>query len=105
MARLIVWPPVAIVWRSISRIHFDTRRAVSELDVPVSVAHGRRDRIVPFRMGVEVYEAAKRKGQLLIVEGAGHNDVANIAGEEYWRWIVEALKPDSSPRSRQGADD
>jgi fermentation-respiration switch protein FrsA (DUF1100 family) len=102
MARLIVWPPVAIVWRSISRIHFDTRRAVSELDVPLSVAHGRRDRIVPFRMGVEVYEAAKRKGQLLIVEGAGHNDVADIAGEEYWRWIVEALKPDSSPRPTTG---
>lgn len=97
MARLIVWPPIAVVWRAISRIHFDTKRAVSELDVPVSVAHGRRDRIVPFRMGVEVYEAAKRKGQLLVVERAGHNDIADIAGEAYWHWVVEALMPRSSP--------
>lgn len=99
MARFIVWPHIAVVWRAISRIHFDTRRAVSKLDVPVSVAHGRRDRVVPFRMGIEVYEAARRKGQLLVVESAGHNDVANIAGGDYWRWIVEALKPDSNPQT------
>lgn len=93
MARLIVSPPVVLAWRAISRIHFDTRRTVSELDVPVSVAHGRLDRIVPFRMGLEVYEAAKRKGQLLLVEAAGHNDIADLGGEKYWRWIARALEP------------
>lgn len=93
MARLIVWPAVVLIWKAISRVHFDTRQVVSELEVPVSVVHGRRDRIVPLRMGIEVYEAAKRKGQLLVVERAGHNDVADIAGEDYWRWIAEALKP------------
>jgi pimeloyl-ACP methyl ester carboxylesterase len=98
MARLIVWPPIDLVWKVISRIHFDTRRLVSELDVPVSVSHGRRDRIVPFRMGVEVYKAAKRKGGFLLVDKAGHNDVAEIAGEDYWRWIVEALNSGSSPQ-------
>jgi fermentation-respiration switch protein FrsA (DUF1100 family) len=93
MARLIVTLPVVLIWGAFSRIHFDTRAAVSTLDVPVSVVHGRRDRIVPFRMGVEVYEAAKKRGRLLLVEGAGHNNVAEIAGKEYWRWIAEALKP------------
>jgi fermentation-respiration switch protein FrsA (DUF1100 family) len=91
MARLIVTPPVALVWRAISRIHFDTTRVVSRLDVPVSVSHGKRDRIVPFRMGLEVYDAAKKKGQLLVVEKAGHSDVAEVAGEEYWQWIITAL--------------
>jgi hypothetical protein len=92
MGRLIVWPALVLIWKTISRIHFDTREVVSQLDVPVSVAHGRRDRIIPFRMGLEVYEAAKVKGQLLVVEKAGHNDVAEVAGEAYWRWISEALK-------------
>ena len=95
MARLIVSPPVVLLWRTMSRIHFDTVRAVSRLDVLVSVAHGKRDRIVPFRMGIEVYEAARRKGQLLAVEGAGHNDIAEIAGEEYWSWIGTALDTES----------
>ncbi len=93
MARLIVSTPVVLVWKTISRIHFDTRQAVSRLDVPVSVAHGKRDRVVPFRMGVEVYEAAKRKGQFLLLETAGHNDVADVGGDEYWKWVGAALNP------------
>jgi len=91
MARLIVWPAVVLIWRAISRVHFDTKQVVSDLDVPVSVVHGRRDRIVPVRMGLEVYDAAKRKGQLLVVERAGHSDVPDIAGKDYWRWVDEAL--------------
>jgi len=92
MARLIVSPPVVLVWRAISRIHFDTRRAVADLDVRVSVAHGKRDRIVPVKMGFDVYGAAKVKGQLLLVDQAGHNDVAEVAGEDYWRWMLSALQ-------------
>jgi pimeloyl-ACP methyl ester carboxylesterase len=92
MARLIVTPPITFVWRVISRIHFDTAAVVSRLDVPVFVAHGKRDRVVPFRMGLEVFDAAKRKGELLVVEKAGHSDVAEVGGEEYWKWIVAALK-------------
>jgi len=92
MSRLIVSPPIVLAWRAISRIHFDTERIVAELDVPVSVSHGTRDRVVPLRMGRNVYQAAKRKGQLLIVENAGHNDVAGVAGEKYWQWFRAALQ-------------
>jgi fermentation-respiration switch protein FrsA (DUF1100 family) len=95
MARLIVTPPISVVWRAISRIHFDTSRVVSRLDVPVSVSHGKRDRIVPFRMGLEVYDAARKKGQLLIVEKAGHSDVAEVAAEDYWKWLATALETQS----------
>jgi len=92
MAGLMATPAVTLVWSAISRIHFDTRRAVAELDVPVSVAHGRRDRIVPFRMGFEVYQAAKIKGEFLVVEGAGHNDLAQVSGTEYWGWLAGCLR-------------
>jgi len=92
MARLIVSAPVVLAWKSVSRIHFDTRDVVSRLDVPVWVAHGKRDRVVPFRMGAEVHEAARRKGEFLAVEGAGHNDIADVAGEDYWKWIAAGLK-------------
>lgn len=93
MARLIVSAPVVLVWRTISRIHFDTVRAVAHLDVPVWVAHGKRDRIVPLRMGLEVYGAAMIKGGLLLVENAGHSDIVDVAGEEYWTWFCAALTP------------
>jgi fermentation-respiration switch protein FrsA (DUF1100 family) len=92
MARVIVVPPISFVWRAISRIHFDTGRVVSALDVPVFVTHGKRDRIVPFRMGVEVYNLAKMKGSILVVDDAGHSDIPQVAGEKYWSWISTALE-------------
>jgi fermentation-respiration switch protein FrsA (DUF1100 family) len=93
MARLIVWPPITYIWKIFSRIHFNTTAIVAELDVPVCVAHGKRDRVVPFRMGMEVHEHARCKGPLLVVDHAGHNDVAQVAGEEYWRWVTDSLQP------------
>jgi hypothetical protein len=42
-------------------------------------------------MGLEVYEAARKKGHLLVVEKAGHSDVPEVAGEEYWRWLTTAM--------------
>lgn len=92
MARVIAFPPIGLAWNSVSRIHFDTKHIVSRLDVPVFVAHGKRDRVVPFRMGLEVYEAAKKKGELLTLDGAGHNDIADVAGERYWEWIGAGLR-------------
>src|SRR5207247_5786078 len=75
MGRLIVWPALALIWKTISRIHFDTRQVVAELDVPVSVAHGRRDRIIPLRIGVDVFEADRTKGELSVVQNAGHRNL------------------------------
>ena len=90
-ARMLV-PPIPWVWSRISRVHYDTRGIVAKLDGPVFVAHGSRDVVIPTRMGRQVFAAAKRPGALLIVEGAGHNDVADVAGERYWRWIVDAVR-------------
>jgi pimeloyl-ACP methyl ester carboxylesterase len=91
MATRMLVPPIPGVWRRISRVHYDTRARVAELDAPVWVAHGTRDVVIPVRMGRQVFEAAQRRGQLLLVEGAGHNDVADVGDERYWRWIVAAL--------------
>jgi fermentation-respiration switch protein FrsA (DUF1100 family) len=93
MARLIVWPPITYIWKILSRIHFDTLSIVSELDVPVAVVHGKRDRIVPFRMGMEVFNRAKCKGPLLVVDRAGHNDLAQVGGQDYWQWVTDSLQP------------
>lgn len=91
MAARMMVPPIPWLWRRISRVHYDTRRRVASLDIPVHVAHGTRDLNIPSRMGVQVFRAARRPGRLLLVQGAGHNDVADVAGPEYWRWLVGAI--------------
>lgn len=93
MVRVIGSRPTQVAWNAVTRIHFDTRTAVSKLDAPVFVIHGTRDRIVPVKLGLEVFDAAKNKGDLLIVEGAGHNDLPDVGGDAYWGWIRSALRP------------
>lgn len=93
MATRMLVPPIPGLWSLISRVHYDTRHIVASLDAPVSVAHGTRDVVIPVRMGRAVHEAARRPGELLIVEGAGHNDVADVAGADYWRWLTAAVSP------------
>jgi hypothetical protein len=87
--------PVALLWGVIARVHFDTRAKVAELNVPTWVVHGERDGVVPARMGRAVHAAARMPGELLIVRGAGHNDVSDVAGDGYWSWLRRAL--DSAP--------
>ncbi len=92
MARVIVSRPTEFAWNAVTRIHFDTRMVVSKMDTPVFVIHGMRDRIVPVKLGREVFDAARNKGDLLIVDGAGHNDLSQVGGDAYWSWVRGALK-------------
>ena len=91
MARRMAVPGLSLFWPLVSRVHYDTERRVRSLAAPVSVAHGTRDMIVPARMGRAVYDAAGRKGALLLVPGAGHNDIAERAPADYWSWFRAAL--------------
>jgi fermentation-respiration switch protein FrsA (DUF1100 family) len=99
MAAAMPGLPLGALWPMIGRVHFDTRKMVAALDVPVSVAHGERDAVVPVHMGREVHAAAKSKGALLLVPKAGHNDVASVAGDAYWTWLRGALRVEPTPLS------
>lgn len=90
-ARMIV-PGLRVLFRVISRVHFDTTARVAEIAAPVWVAHGDRDLVVPARMGREVFAAAAHPGELLMVNGAGHNDVAEVGGAAYWSWLTRAVR-------------
>jgi fermentation-respiration switch protein FrsA (DUF1100 family) len=91
MARAMPGLPLGALWPTIGRVHFDTRERVAALRAPVFVAHGDRDMVVPIWMGRDVYAAARVKGGLLLVRGAGHNDVPNVAAGDYWAWLGGAL--------------
>jgi len=80
-------------WPTISRLHFDTQSLVRALDVPVSVAHGGRDRVIPSRMGEAVFGAACIKGEWLFVPEASHSNAGELGGESYWQWIEKSLAP------------
>ena len=103
MARRMFVPGVNALWKLISRVHFDTVARVKTLASPVFVVHGDRDFIIPDWMGRTVFNNAKEKGQLLIVHGAGHNDVPQVGAEAYWSWLAHATSLGSDATRSVGA--
>lgn len=67
---------------------FDSLAKIARVRAPVLVIHGKLDPLFPFTMGQRLYEAAPGPKSLWIVEGAGHDDVFQTAGERY----IERLK-------------
>jgi fermentation-respiration switch protein FrsA (DUF1100 family) len=92
MAARLGVPGILPLWRAISRVHYDTRTRIANLDVPIFIVHGERDMVTPVHMGREVFDAARLKGDLLILEGVGHNDVVETGGERYWSWLLRGLR-------------
>lgn len=92
MARGILrHPPSAFMWNIVSRIHYNTIERVRDLNVPVSVAHGGHDRLIPPSMGKEIFQAARQRGEWLLVPDASHNDVSLRGGNDYWSWVTRSL--------------
>jgi pimeloyl-ACP methyl ester carboxylesterase len=100
MAARLGVPGILPLWRAISRVHYDTRTEVAQLDVPIWVVHGTRDMVTPVQMGREVFQAARRKGELLLLDGVGHNDVVESGGERYWDWLARGM---SAQQLREGS--
>jgi fermentation-respiration switch protein FrsA (DUF1100 family) len=56
---------------------------------PVLVMHGTADETIPFSHAQKLYAAAPGPKHRLWVEGAGHNDLIESAGEDYWKALRE----------------
>ena len=91
VARGMPFLPLGALWPVMGRVKFDTRARVAALDALVWVAHGERDDVLPVWMGRAVHESARRRGELLILPRAGHNDIVDAGGEQYWDWLSRAL--------------
>lgn len=64
---------------------------IGQIDVPVMMIGGSEDRIVPLEQTERLFELASPPKNLLVVEGAGHNDLALLAGTEMIDGIVRFL--------------
>jgi len=68
---------------------FDTLSKIREVKMPVMIAHGTRDSIVPFAMGERLYEAAPEPKKFVKVEGAGHHNLSGVAFDAYRSALTE----------------
>lgn len=75
----------------ILRLRLDNLAALRRVRCPVLVFHGTADRLVPLEMGRRVAAAASGPSELVLIEGAGHNDTYEFGGRAYrdklWAFI------------------
>jgi len=76
--------------RALATNQFDNESRVGDIKAPTLHIHSRGDRVVPFALGRQVYEAAAAPKQFLEIEG-GHNDGFLVSADEYLRTIEDFL--------------
>jgi fermentation-respiration switch protein FrsA (DUF1100 family) len=62
---------------------FDSIDKITRVRMPVLIAHGASDRMVPARFSTALYEAASEPKRLLIVDGGSHNNAMIVGNEVY----------------------
>ncbi|MCM0589684.1 MAG: alpha/beta fold hydrolase [Gloeotrichia echinulata IR180] len=66
---------------------FESIQKLPQLKMPVLFIHGTADLSLPSFMSEKLYTAAPEPKKLILVPGAGHNNVAEVAGMEYLHWV------------------
>jgi hypothetical protein len=87
------WLPTSLLLRS----HFDNLRKIQAIGCPIFLVHGAADDLVPPEMCGELAAVAGEPPRvtMLLVPGAGHNDLFDSGGEDLMRkfaGFVEGLR-------------
>lgn len=76
---------------------FNNLSRISRVSCPILIIHGDRDEVVPVWHGQRLFEKARGHKEKLLVRGAGHNNLIEIAGEAYWDAIDRFIRTHYQP--------
>ena len=68
-----------------------TSRWLNKAGVPVLVMHGRRDQVIPFQLGMKLYDDLRVPKVLLVSENAGHSEIAATEGDRYYEAVTSFI--------------
>ena len=80
------------LFSSLAGDSFNNIRKMENITTPVLVIHGTKDRVIPYSMGKELFNAVNSKKEFVTIEGAGHNNLHDVYGQKYWLSISDFLK-------------
>jgi fermentation-respiration switch protein FrsA (DUF1100 family) len=76
-----------VIPRALIRTRMDSLSKIAAVRAPKLHIHSRADEVVPYELGVRLYEAAPKPKRFYEVEGAGHNETAELGGPAYFEAI------------------
>jgi uncharacterized protein len=96
LAKLQGWPnlfPLGLILTQ----RFDSLSKVPQLTMPKLWIHGDADELIPARMSQQLHAISSSPSTIQVIEGAGHNNAATIAGDRYntmvQKFLDQALAP------------
>ncbi len=67
---------------------------IRSLELPALIIHGERDSLIPVSAGIELHrEIGSEDKRLVIIPGAGHNDIMMVGTEQYFSAIEDFVVP------------
>ena len=85
-----LYHPIPLGW--FAPLAMNTASWLNEAGVPVLVLHGRRDEVIPFALGVKLYDALRVPKEMVICETGGHCEMATVEPERYYHSVVRFAK-------------
>lgn len=73
----------------LSSYRFPAADWLGRVSCPALVLHGDRDRVIPFRLGRQLYETVRGPKRFVVIPGGDHNDVEPADPERYWQTVTE----------------
>lgn len=84
------WLPVDFLMKD----RYDNLSKISKVKSSLLVLHGEKDRVVPFKFGQALFDAANHPKQFVIFKEGGHSDLYDFgAGDAILKWLKEHDAP------------
>lgn len=93
----VVLPWLPRAFHRLARNRFESARKLAGVKCPILVAHGDMDEVIPIEQGRALYAAAREPKRLIIVNGAGHNNLVAIGGENYLDAVAKFIRASTAP--------
>ena len=71
---------------------FDNYARLPNIKSPILIIHGTDDRVVPFTHAQKNWGQIEGTKQKLFVQGAGHGDLIETAGDDYWNIVLPFIQ-------------
>jgi fermentation-respiration switch protein FrsA (DUF1100 family) len=73
-----------------------TAQWLNRAGLPVLVMHGKRDEVLPFELGQQLYDALRVKKEFFISEKGEHSDLSIAEGDRFYESIVRFIAANTS---------
>lgn len=64
---------------------------IDKIDMPLLVIHGEQDAIIPLQLGKKLVDRAVEPKTLVVIEGAGHNNLSQFSTGSIAREFIESI--------------